>query len=790
MKKQKTWISVSLLLIALLLAACAGKQAAPPEETTEITPAPAQTETPADYSGKLRVSELMVKNRATLADAAGGFPDWIELENVSGETLPLGGWQLRDGENAWAIPEMELAPGNYLLLLCNGELGPGFSLSEGETLCLLSPDGTEQDSAACEGKADRSLIRQEDGGFTLCLTPSPGYPNTPEGYEAACSRRGAAALCIGEAAVANSAFTLPGTGETSDWVELRNSGAGEIALAGYTLTDDAAQPDKYPLPDRVLAPGECLLLACEGDLDASDGNTGFSLSASGERLYLYDPAGALLDYVYLHDIPAGGSMGRMEGAGGFFYFAAATPGEANGIGARRVSAMPTALTPDGCYDGVDGVTVELAGEGLLRYTLDGSVPDENAAIYTGPIRLEKTGVIRAVAWEDGALPSAAATFSYILNENHTLPVLSLVVDQGDEFQTVFRNGWKNHELSANLALYDGEHSFNHPCGMTIKGWTSLNLDKKSLGVSFKGAYGGNLACDVFGNGVTEFSTLAIRAGQDYTFSIFRNELMQDLCLEGSDSLYTQASKWCILYVNGEYYGIYCLKEDFSRQYYASHAGVSKDSATVLKTPVGPGVDFYDEVVTFAWYNDLSTPENYSHVCDYVDIDSLIDWFLFESYCANTDTQGNCRIMRSSENGNKWAFGFYDLDWGFWYSGSDFGVLLGGFGNAGSQMPPLLRGLMANQEFRSRCLARFAELNSGVLSNEHVLAKIDEYEALLEPEAARDRERWGLNLQSWHEEVEGLRRFIIDNNWEKHNIDQLCLYGNISREEREQYFGTN
>ena len=397
-------------------------------------------------------------------------------------------------------------------------------------------------------------------------------------------------------------------------------------------------------------------------------------------------------------------------------------------------------------------------------------------------------MVRALAKEEGALPSTVATYSYIINENHTLPVLSLVVDDMGAFNNIWYNKLKHHDVSSNLALYDGEHSFNRACDLSMKGYTSLDLPKKSMGVSFKGRYGGNLEANVFDNGVTEFSSLAIRGGQDYTFSIFRNELFQQLCEEAGDACLTQASKYCILYVNGRYFGIYCLKEDFSDQYYASHAGVSAGSVVGNKCPVSLDSEFHNEVLSFIYHNDLTVEENYQYVSEHVDIDSLIDWFLLESYCANTDIQGNTRMYRSPENGNKWQFCFYDLDWGFWYAKSDFTIIMNEIGNAGNQMPPLIKNLLKNRYFRDKVLYRFAELNRTVLSNEHVLALIDEYQALLEPEIERERERWYLKADQWYVRVDELRHFITDNNWEMHNIGNICYFLNVGDMERQQIFG--
>ena len=89
--------------------------------------------------------------------------------------------------------------------------------------------------------------------------------------------------------------------------------------------------------------------------------------------------------------------------------------------------------------------------------------------------------------------------------------------------------------------------------MKMKGWTSLENPKKSMGVSFRGCYGDDmLDYDIFGSDVTEFSSLSIRAGQDYPLAIIRNELFQELCLEVGDNVPTQNSKYCILYINGNY----------------------------------------------------------------------------------------------------------------------------------------------------------------------------------------------------------------------------------------------
>ena len=104
------------------------------------------------------------------------------------------------------------------------------------------------------------------------------------------------------------------------------------------------------------------------------------------------------------------------------------------------------------------------------------------------------------------------------------------------------------------------------------------------------------------------------------------------------------------------------------------------------------------------------------------------------------------------------------------------------------MPTIMWGLLNNAEFRDKLIGRFAELNKTVLSNENVLKKIDELAAIVEPEIARDRERWGLETEKWYAENEALRNFVIDNNYEQLCLDSFCRNIKVTEEEYAKHFG--
>ena len=806
MKRNKLLSVLFIVLLCIIFAAC-GKSQPAPEATPVPTaaPTPQPTPEPTPYisldADKIKISELMVKNDATLLDSDGEFSDWFELVNTSDSPVSLAGWRVSDGEDksGWSFPDVTIDAGGYLLVFASSkesagtELHASFSLSEDETLYLYAPENYLADSAPnVSTMADHSSVRRADGSFEDCIWPTPGYSNDAEGYELFCAAHTATSpLVINEVMVYNDSYNRQPDGEYYDWVELKNVSEEPIMLAEYYLSDDKDNPMLWRLPERYLDPGALLVVHCSGNSDLSTSDTvhsNFSLNSTSERLYLTSAAQQrVTDYVWLHDIFKDWTVGRMDGQSGFFYLSSPSPWSGNrGNAYRYISDQPVSLGEDGIYNDVTSVSVELEGSGRIFYTTDGSRPDESSAEYTEPITLDKTTVIRAINVQDGAAPSRAITLSYIINENHTLPVLSLSTDSPSTFSGIYYNKRKYYEIPANISYFEDGSSFNIDCGLKMKGWTSLENPKKSMGVSFRGCYGDDmLDYDIFGSNVTEFSSLSIRAGQDYPLAIIRNELFQELCLEMGDNVPTQNSKYCILYLNGSYYGIYCLKEDFSKQYYASHNGVKKDDVTMLKSPVALNSGVYQEVFQFCRDNDMTLDENYDHICSVLDIDNVVDWFLIEGYTANSDVNGNMRYFKLNDGG-KWQIAFYDLDWTFNYASNCFTNITDS--NREVQVSQLINRLLTNARFREQLLSRYSELVSTTLSNEHVLAKIDELQALLEPEVPRERDQWGSDVDGWHYRLDELRSFITNNDYANYSANKLCSMLGASAEQKMQYFG--
>lgn len=806
--RKMTKLIAEVLLACMLAGLCgcgSGEQTA--AETAAPTPSAAPTPAPTpDMSdvGKLAISELMIKNRGVLADADGEFPDWIELENVSGESVSLNGWTVSDSESktGWALPALELAPGERLVIFTSGkdrsgeELHADFSLSEGETVCLFTPSGQLSGSVLCAGnKADVSLVLGDDGEYALCRYATPGYENSEEGYEAFCraSVRGGP-LAINEVMVSNRSYAAQPMEDCCDWAEIKNVSEEEILLSDYWVSDDEDNYLLCQLPGQTLAPGEAIILYCSGDEGLTRNgyfNTNFAFDANNDRLYLCT-ADRLVDYVSLHDVPVNGSCGRVEGENGFFYFTTPTPGYDNGTGFRRVSEKPEALTADGIYNDVENVAVELEAEGRIYYTTDGTVPTAGSTEYTGPVLLDKTTIVRAIAVEEGAAPSRVLTLSYIVNENHEIPVLSLVSDDLSAFEAMYRSGYVKERIPGVLSLYELDGSgFTNAGGIGLAGaGTRTKYPKKSISVKFSGKYGdGHLDYDIYDTGITEYDAVNLHVGEDYLFTVVRTGMFQNLAMELGDDVIVQHSKFCALYVNGEYYGLFCLKEKFTEQFYASLKGVSEESVTVLKYPVELDSDFNLDVIKFCRENDMSLPENYEYFCKEVNVDSLIDWFLLEGLAGNSDIGGNLRVMRTTEGEDtRWHFVLYDLDWSLRNSEAVFYNFLTNNDYHTGQIYAILGALFENDEFRDRLLTRYAEVWDTTLSNDNFIAMLDSMAEVIAPEMPRERALWGNDVALWESNLEMVRDYIRDNDLQTLGVKHLCSILGVSDEERAQYFG--
>jgi len=734
-----------------------------------------------NLAAELYISEVMVQNRGSLADADGDLSDWIELVNQGREAVDLGGWYLSDSEdlpNKWTFPARTLAPGERLLVFASGknrtsgQLHTSFALSPGETVILSTPTGIPLRTVPTQDVPEGfSLVLGEDGAFYPDAYATPGQPNTDEGYAAlAAADSRSSLLLIWEAVV---------SGADYDWVELKNVSASDIDLGEYYLTDNLNRPEKFQPLSGILGPGAFTVVPCEN----------FGLSRDTDSLYLCRSSGALCDWAFLHDVPEGGSFGRKEGETGYFYFVSPTPGGENAKSWRMVARSPRADTAPGVYDEADSLTVTLTGSDI-RYTTDGSAPTAASTAYTGPITLTGTTVIRAACFPKDQLPGEDLVLSYFLRENSTLPIVSLVTDSANLFgyQGIYSNhetAWaQNWEREASLSFFEDDGSFTIDCGIQIHGRTSRRVsEKRSFKLKFRGRYDGALNYDLFGDGaVTEFSSLLLRGSVEDTYtSYMRDELFASMAMDFT-RVPAQNYRYVSLYINGQYWGIYALREHHSEDYFAAHYGVDPDSVEVFNGEYRyPGA--FSDLLTYAETHYLNDPAAWAYIQEHLDVEEMIDWLILECWSGDLDVYENVRFYSSPEyDDGRILYGLVDMDLGM-MNHQTYSV---GFECWPQLHAVIPRALLSNAEFKDMFLTRLGRLLQNEMSDAAVQQRIDGLRAMVESETDRDLARWNQRTDLFIIQMANLRDFTDGRAMEM--VNGARAYFGLTQEQAEHYFG--
>lgn len=776
------------------------------EVWTQAKPCPGYPKTEAgmaEYEASLKetediglyINEFMASNATTICDSFGSYSDWIELYNSTDTDMDISGFGISDNLSQpmkYRFPDgTTIAAKGYLVVFCsgnegmqNGELHAPFGLrSYGEDVVIANRAGRIIDSYSFKNQeTDVSVARIPDGAGELQSNsqPSPGYPNTGAGYSAfdAANRLPLGGVYISE-------FGGSTGSVASDWVELHNSTGSAVSLAGYGISNNPKNPAKWVFPDISIEPGEYLLLYATGSADKAQKKNlklNFCISSTGETLFFFDPNGKLIDKLSAGRMRSGQSYGR-DGSDNRFYYAEPTPGAPNGKGYEGITQLPAFSVTPGIYD--NAVTVAItAGEGeTIRYTTDCTTPNASSEVYSGELSISKNTVIRAAAFRDGYLSGDVATATYLFRSdgvNHALPVVTLVTDPdnlwnsktgiyatGDQFDpdaasyadtlqsaTYYQAKFATEEQvdtiwekPAAFSLFDdnGKQVFTQNVGIRIAGSFGRGRAQKGFNVIARKEYGkGSMEYPFFENRpYTEYKAVVLRAGaQDQNRSKIRDELASGL-LEGTDiNILYQAYRPTVLYLNGEYWGVYFMKEKRNRFFVAQHENTENNVDLAIgkgfkQRSYGDNSDWVS-LYEYATSHDLSASDAYNYVAERMDVDSFRDYMIAEIYNGNTDTY-NFQYYRLK--GGKWKFIFYDFCWGFQSPGHE--TLAFRMGKTPSDVcsAKLFAAMLQNKGWRDSFCRRFGELLNTAFAPERVSALIDELYGYVEPEIKREREKF-------------------------------------------------
>ncbi len=635
----------------------------------------------------------------------------------------------------------------------------------------------------------------------------------------------AQSILINEVMSSNANTLTDEDGDSPDWFELFNTSSNAINLDGWHITDDADEPDKWTFPNISLPPDEFLLVFASNK-DRTSGvylHTNFKISSGGEPLFLYDANGQLVDEILPISIPTDISYGRQpDGNAVFYFFDTSSPGFSNNNNSTTLAETDELSFSHeaGWYSQAFELEIMASNtDAIVYYTQDGSIPDETSFLYQNPILIQKKNTpnqlslistaqrywqepkgnilkintFRAVAYRNGQPSSKVYTRSFLLHENgasrYPFPVISMVTDADNLFDSsigihvpgdleepgnlqsgnYYQSG-SDWERSAHMEFFgtDGTLGIEQDIGIRIHGLFSRQMPQKSIRWYARNEYDEPYLNYSFfpGKDVDKFKRLVMRSADPNNFGVpFKDELCHLLVREmGLDY---QAFIPTVAFINGEYWGIFNLKERHDEHYIAENHALEAEDIDMLEGTGGVVAGSYDnfaDLMAFAQQYDLSEPVNYQQLKAFFDVDNFINFLVAELYFELWDfPEGNLKFWRSQDANGAWQWLFNDGDSAmheYWKSKMLEIISPRSEQSEANPLVLLFRKLLENEDFKQNFYQHFLYHLNHTLAPKNVLHKIDSLQAVYDPLMPEHILRWGYpsTMQGYHSATDHLRQF--------------------------------
>jgi len=436
-------------------------------------------------------------------------------------------------------------------------------------------------------------------------------------------------------------------------------------------------------------------------------------------------------------------------------------------------------------------------------------------------------ILRIVAYKDN-LYSTINTKNYFVSQQggdrYSLPVICLTIepDKFFSYQTGlnvpgllfdewradnpqeeitslspgnFRAEGSESEISAHFSYIENNTEFlNHGIGLRLHGNGSRVFPNRSLRLYAKSEYGvNNFNYPFFKNySVSKFKRIILRnSGNDCVNTMFRDGFIQTAV--SNLNFETQEYQPCILLINGEYFGIYNIRERFDDKYFEEIYDIDGSDLDYIENNgiVSEGdAQFYNQLMGYLSNNDLSNSENYNYVSKMVDINSFTDFFVTEIFINNSDWPHNNnefwrkRVQYDSaapyghDGRFRWLLKDLDISFGHSYgnvaSEDNLERLLYPVNNVNYDYSTLLlRRLLENEKYKEYFLNRFLDLINTNFKPDRLVNLIDSISSILSTEVHEFTERWSPqhallthfypvpNKNKWDEFVEMMKDFAMD-----------------------------
>jgi len=573
----------------------------------------------------------------------------------------------------------------------------------------------------------------------------------------------------------------------SDWIELYNNSNKPINIKGYQISNTKDQQG-WEMPSATIPSKKFIILWA--DKENKGLHTNFSLDSHGDSIYLYDQNGKMIDSVVFGKQKADISAGRNLKSFEWGYMLPSFDKDNMVTVPKERSKKPIFSAESGFYNQSITVTFQGTDNEEIYYTTDGSIPSKKAQKYTAAIPIDHTSVIRAISYKTNLLPSKIVSKTYFINERtmktSPLPVVSLSINSdylfdnnygiyiegnktpssgsmhcegrvSDEYN--YAQGWKR---PANIEYFDKSEqplNFHLRADISISGECSRQYPKRSLSFKLKKKYGEKeLNYKLYPQkDIHKIRDFKLRTGGNgYRLS---DILSANLVADGKLDIDYQAFRIVHVYVNGEYWGIYHIREKKGKNFIKSnYPDVDEDNLDIIsveEVKEGDKTD-YNQIRYFVNHNDLSLETNYQEVLKKIDIDNFIDYMSFMIFCGAQDwISNNTRLWKEKKDGAKWRWILDDVDGGLqaWaLSHNNFQRIADKPNYFTSE---LFTALSKNINFKNRFKQRLIHLMDTVFQSQNIIKYI--HQIVDQEKNYMQYEKWAKELSRNEKTVEGFKQ---------------------------------
>ncbi|MBC7865596.1 MAG: CotH kinase family protein, partial [Bacteroidia bacterium] len=539
-------------------------------------------------------------------------------------------------------------------------------------------------------------------------------------------------------------------------------------------------------------------------------HTDFNLNTTGQKLTLKDASGTIVDQQDIGAMQMNNSRGRLpDGSNNWCLFNDPTGDTTNNnsVCFTGYAGVPSFQLPAGYYSTSQNLSINAPPSEIIHYTTDGGVPLISSPVYSSPLAINSTQVVRAKSFSTNTslLPGTDITNTYFINDSSTLPVFSLSTDAYNLFDYNYgiyefgpnadttnipffgSNFWQNGKRPAHIEYFDENNNFAFETNseISIQGNYSKAWPQKGFTVKAKDNYGGvDVHYKLFPDkpGILDFKNFNIRnAGSDWNTCHMRDRLNQKT-VQKATNLDIMDGRSCLLFINGTYFGVYELREKQDENYLVNNYGVDKDKIDFLEFDgsviAGSNIPFLD-MVNYISTNPVNTTPVYDSVKKLLDIKNFADYFITETYIVNIDWLGNytnnIKYWRKNSPASSWRYMLWDTDLSLaflpWYDGSDTTNMIHRAISPPTSNPhsQMLSSVLQNTEFKNYFVNRYADLMNTIFRPHKFRASTVKMHDEMYPEMARHFQKWG-NSAFWI----GIGRSNDVPSWEA-NVDTMIDY---------------